>query len=43
MAGTDGTNLKDWWGNLTHYGWNQWADARLEVLRYLDVLVDLMR
>ena len=28
MGGTDGTDIKDWWGNITHYGWNQWATRR---------------
>src|SRR5690606_4508099 len=38
LAGTDGADLKDWWGNLTHYAWNQWQENRLPVLQRLDSL-----
>ena len=36
MGGTDGTDIKDWWGNVTHYGWNQWATRRLDILEEID-------
>ena len=39
MGGTDGTNLQDWWGNVTHYGWNQWATNRVLILQTLDGLI----
>lgn len=39
LAGTDSTDLQDWWSNLTHYGWNQWKENRVEVLQSLDTLI----
>ena len=39
MAGTDGTDLRDWWANLTHYGWNQWSRNRVPLLERLDTLI----
>ena len=39
MAGTDGTDIKDWWSNVTHYGWNQWEKNRITVLTQIDRLV----
>lgn len=31
FAGTDGSDLKDWWGNGFHYGWNQWDASRASI------------
>ena len=39
MAGTDGTDIKDWWSNVTHYGWNQWKRNRVATLTVLDELI----
>ncbi|MGH8736868.1 MAG: hypothetical protein ACREVC_05850, partial [Burkholderiales bacterium] len=39
MAGTDGADIKDWWGNVTHYGWNQWDKDRVTILQALDDLI----
>jgi hypothetical protein len=39
-SGTDGPNLKDWWGNAFHYGWNQWSENRREVFNFLAGLKD---
>jgi len=39
MGGTDGTDIKDWWANVTHYGWNQWKTNRVAVLNELDGLI----
>ena len=35
FAGTDGLDSIDWWGNSTHYGWNQWEDNRRALLDFL--------
>jgi Ca2+-binding RTX toxin-like protein len=40
MAGTDGTDIKDWWANVTHYGWNQWKQDRVAVFGALDRLIE---
>ena len=40
FAGSDGTNLKDWWGNAFHYGWNQWTENRQDVFSFLAGLQD---
>jgi hypothetical protein len=39
MAGTDGTDLRDWWSNVTHYGWNQWSRNRVTVFQQLEALI----
>ena len=39
MGGTDGTDIKDWWANVTHYGWNQWKNNRATVLTALQDLI----
>ena len=43
MAGTDGSNLQDWWSSITHYGWNQWERNRVAVLEVLDGLIGELR
>jgi hypothetical protein len=39
MAGTDGTDIKDWWSNVTHYGWNQWKESRVVILNELEAII----
>src|SRR5712664_728415 len=39
FAGTDGPDVKDWWGNVFHMGWNQWAENRNRIRQYLDQFV----
>lgn len=40
FAGTDGLNLKDWWGNAFYYGWKQWTNSETDLLDFLGGLRD---
>ena len=40
FAGTDGTDTRDWWGNVLHLGWNQWQINVPLIRTYLDQYID---